>query len=172
MTYDITAAVKSFLTSQNYLILSQRTAESLPPPYGITSRSSSTMTNVLNAMLPIDLPSTGIPMLLTAVALVVVYHTSIAIYNATLHPLAKVPGYKLAGMTKLYKLFWCYHNGRSVYYRKIREMHDQLGPVVRVSPNEISQTSQTKIAICSGGRDACSLARLWASSELHSDITW
>jgi hypothetical protein len=77
-------------------------------------------------------------MLLTAVALLVAYHASIAIYNATLHPLAKIPGYKLAGMTKLYQLFWCYHNGRSVYYRKIREMHDQLGPIVRVSPNEIS----------------------------------
>ncbi|KAH7377150.1 cytochrome P450, partial [Plectosphaerella cucumerina] len=70
--------------------------------------------------------------------LALLYHVLLAVYNVTLHPLARIPGPKLAGMTDLYQMFWCYHNGRSIYYRKIKEMHDQFGPVVRISPHEVS----------------------------------
>ncbi|KUI66622.1 Trichodiene oxygenase [Cytospora mali] len=70
--------------------------------------------------------------------LVIVYHTLVAIYNITLHPLAQVPGFKLAGMTRLYQTYWCYRNGRSLYYRKVQEMHQEFGPIVRVNPNEVS----------------------------------
>ncbi|EGY18686.1 benzoate 4-monooxygenase cytochrome P450 [Verticillium dahliae VdLs.17] len=92
----------------------------------------------METLLPADFCGSGTFILCTAGALVVIYYASVALYNTTIHPLARVPGYRLAGMTNLYQLFWCYHNGRSVYYRKIREMHDQFGPIVRVSPNELS----------------------------------
>lgn len=70
--------------------------------------------------------------------LIVSYHALVATYNITLHPLAKVPGYKLAGMTRLYQTYWCYQNGRSLYYRKVQKMHERFGPIIRVNPNELS----------------------------------
>lgn len=71
-------------------------------------------------------------------SLIVLYHVLTALYNITLHPLAKVPGSKLAGMTRLYQTYWCYGNGRSLYYRKVQQMHERYGPIVRVNPNEVS----------------------------------
>lgn len=66
------------------------------------------------------------------------YQILLVLYNVFLHPLAGVPGYKIAGMTRLYHVYWCYRNGRSQYYRKVSEMHRQFGPIVRISPNEVS----------------------------------
>lgn len=66
------------------------------------------------------------------------YHVLTALYNITLHPLARVPGYKLAGMSRLYQTYWCYRKGRSMYYLKVQEMHEKFGPIVRVNPNEVS----------------------------------
>ncbi|KAK2020743.1 cytochrome P450 [Colletotrichum zoysiae] len=72
------------------------------------------------------------------IILLFVYYISLAVFNVTYHPLADIPGYKIAGMTRLYETFWCYHNGRSIYYRKVSEMHARFGPIIRISPNEIS----------------------------------
>ncbi|KUI62394.1 Trichodiene oxygenase [Cytospora mali] len=41
-------------------------------------------------------------------------------------------------MTRLYQTYWCYWNGRSLYYRKVQEMHQEFGPIVRVNPDEVS----------------------------------
>ncbi|ROV91845.1 hypothetical protein VMCG_09205 [Cytospora schulzeri] len=41
-------------------------------------------------------------------------------------------------MTRLYQTYWCYRNGQSLYYRKVQEMHERFGPIVRVNPNELS----------------------------------
>lgn len=60
------------------------------------------------------------------------------VYNLTLHPLAHIPGPKLAGMTKLYQMFWAYYRGRSIYYQKVREMHQIYGTIVRIAPDELS----------------------------------
>ncbi|RCI13083.1 hypothetical protein L249_0196 [Ophiocordyceps polyrhachis-furcata BCC 54312] len=58
------------------------------------------------------------------------------IYRLYLSPVAAFPGPFLAKITNWYEF---YHNfiHTGMYYRRIREMHDKYGPVVRVSPEEI-----------------------------------
>ena len=80
----------------------------------------------------------GLVILASCMLLVVAYHVLVAIYNITLHPLAKIPGYRLAGATKLYQTYWCYSPKGSIYYRKVHQMHMKFGPIVRVAPNEVS----------------------------------
>lgn len=81
-------------------------------------------------------PSAIVPQVL--IYLIFAYNVLTALYNITFHPLARVPGYKLAGMSRLYQTYWCYRKGRSIYYLKVQEMHDKFGPIVRVNPNEVS----------------------------------
>ncbi|RQM04829.1 hypothetical protein DH86_00003913 [Scytalidium sp. 3C] len=52
----------------------------------------------------------------------------VAIYNIYFHPLAKVPGPKLAAITSLYK---------TKFYLQIDKLHQEYGPVVRICPNEV-----------------------------------
>lgn len=73
----------------------------------------------------------------------ITYQIIIVLYNLFLHPLAGVPGCKNASMTRLYHVYWCYRNGRSQYYRKVDEMHREFGPIVRISPNEVSLSDPT-----------------------------
>jgi hypothetical protein len=68
----------------------------------------------------------------------ITYHLLIALYNLTLHPLASIPGPKLAALTQGYQTFHCYRRGRSQYYLEVKAMHDHYGPIVRICPNEIS----------------------------------
>lgn len=49
-----------------------------------------------------------------------------AIYNVLFHPLAHVPGPKLAGATYLYQTFHCFVGG-SRYYVKIKQLHEIYG---------------------------------------------
>ncbi|TVY82000.1 Cytochrome P450 monooxygenase yanH [Lachnellula suecica] len=59
------------------------------------------------------------------------------LYNVTLHPLANFPGPFWAGLTpwwKTYEEFWI---GTSMLHR-YRELHAKHGPVIRISPNELS----------------------------------
>lgn len=58
-----------------------------------------------------------------------------AVYNAYLHPLRKVPGPFLAGVTELWRTRK-YASGQ--WHQDIVDLHRQYGPVVRVSPNEVS----------------------------------
>lgn len=57
-----------------------------------------------------------------------------SVYRACLHPLASVPGPRLAGVTSLW---YAYHvrNGHMLTLGKT--LHRQYGPVVRVRPNEV-----------------------------------
>lgn len=60
-----------------------------------------------------------------------------ALYNISpLHPLSRIPGPRLAAATYIPEI---YHDvikyGR--YTRRIRVMHEEYGPLVRISPNEI-----------------------------------
>jgi hypothetical protein len=49
-----------------------------------------------------------------------------AIYNVFFHPLAHVPGPKLAGATYLYQTYHSFMGG-SRYYAKIKELHEIYG---------------------------------------------
>ncbi|GAB7365578.1 hypothetical protein MBLNU230_g6650t1 [Neophaeotheca triangularis] len=60
----------------------------------------------------------------------------LAIYRLFLHPLAKVPGPKLAAITGWYEFYFdCFRKGQYVF--KIQELHEVYGPVVRINPWEV-----------------------------------
>lgn len=80
----------------------------------------------------------GFTTLTLCIFLFFAYHVLVGIYNITFHPLTGVPGYRLAGATKLYQTYWCYSPNGSIYYRKVHEMHKKHGPIVRIAPNEVS----------------------------------
>lgn len=56
-------------------------------------------------------------------------------YNIFFHPIRHVPGPFLAKLTRLW-LFW--HDFGGNPHTTIRSLHQKLGPVVRISPNEVS----------------------------------
>jgi hypothetical protein len=76
-------------------------------------------------------------LLLVAIAIV----TNV-VYNACLHPLRKVPGPFLAGITELWRTTK-YASGH--WHQDILDLHHQYGPVVRVSPNEVSFVDQAAL---------------------------
>lgn len=75
--------------------------------------------------------------LLGLAVLWIVYQVLKALYNVSpFHPLAHIPGPKLAAATYLPEF---YHDvvlfGR--YTHEIRDMHRKYGPIVRINPNEM-----------------------------------
>ncbi|KAL3476805.1 cytochrome P450 [Aspergillus californicus] len=56
------------------------------------------------------------------------------VYRLFLHPLAKVPGPFLARTSFLYS-FW--YNLGGQFYLRVEELHEQYGPIVRITPNEV-----------------------------------
>ncbi|KAJ5715840.1 uncharacterized protein N7483_013021 [Penicillium malachiteum] len=70
--------------------------------------------------------------------LVALWVFTTALYRLTLHPLSHIPGPKLAAITQLYQTFYCYYGNKSRFYQKIDDLHAQYGPVVRITPNEVS----------------------------------
>jgi hypothetical protein len=71
------------------------------------------------------------------VAAVLVWITSLAIYRRFFHPLAKIPGPFWASITHFYIVKYNLFSGRSQFYLQIEKLHQQYGPVVRISPEEI-----------------------------------
>ena len=64
------------------------------------------------------------------------YLLGLAIYRLFLHPLASVPGPKLAALSLWYEFYYdCIHAGKMS--SKVSEMHAHYGPVVRISPNHV-----------------------------------
>ena len=57
------------------------------------------------------------------------------IYQRTLHPLAKVPGPSWASLTRLWMVK---HSRDGDMHRTMIALHEQLGPIVRTAPNEVS----------------------------------
>jgi hypothetical protein len=55
-------------------------------------------------------------------------------YRLLLHPLARIPGPVLAGISSAW-LAYHVRNGRSVLIG--RDLHQKYGPMVRVGPNEV-----------------------------------
>ncbi|EMF14032.1 cytochrome P450 [Sphaerulina musiva SO2202] len=82
-------------------------------------------------------PSTGI-LVATFVVIVAQALIATAIYNLFFHKLAKFPGPFLARSSLIWRI---YQSQRGLYHLAIQEQHRKYGPVVRVSPNELSFAS-------------------------------
>lgn len=58
----------------------------------------------------------------------------IALYRLVLHPLASVPGPKLAAVSDIWH---AYHARNGLMLALGKTLHDEYGPIVRVGPNEV-----------------------------------
>ncbi|KAF1983502.1 cytochrome P450 [Aulographum hederae CBS 113979] len=58
------------------------------------------------------------------------------IYRLWFHPIAKFPGPKIAGLTYWYEMYYDIYLGGQ-YGNRIKAMHDQYGPIIRISPAEL-----------------------------------
>jgi cytochrome P450 len=58
------------------------------------------------------------------------------IYRLTLHPLAKVPGPKLAAISSAYAMSWDLPHASS-YIRNFAQWHEKYGPMIRIEPNHV-----------------------------------
>ncbi|KAK4947453.1 hypothetical protein LTR10_013821 [Elasticomyces elasticus] len=62
--------------------------------------------------------------------------SSLVIYRLFFHPLSKVPGPKLAAISRFYDFYYdCIQGGKFSF--KIEELHELYGPIVRIGPNEV-----------------------------------
>ncbi|EYE93682.1 cytochrome P450 [Aspergillus ruber CBS 135680] len=59
----------------------------------------------------------------------------VVVYRIFFHPLAHIPGPLLAGVTSLYCYWYNARSGR--LYLQIQKLHEQYGPVIRITPNEV-----------------------------------
>jgi cytochrome P450 len=66
----------------------------------------------------------------------VLWYAIIVIHRLFFHPLAKVPGHKLAAATLLYQTWHCFVGG-SRFYIQIEKLHEKYGPAIRIGPNEV-----------------------------------
>ncbi|KAG5938708.1 hypothetical protein E4U53_007955, partial [Claviceps sorghi] len=71
-----------------------------------------------------------------ALLLGVLYYAAVVVYRLCFHPLASVPGPKLAAATSWYEFYYDVI-GRGIFCWEIKRMHDRYGPVVRINPNEV-----------------------------------
>ncbi|PGH26436.1 hypothetical protein AJ80_01934 [Polytolypa hystricis UAMH7299] len=76
--------------------------------------------------------------LVAAPALALCYVVLVSIYRLTLHPLAKFPGPKFNAISPIPGIYYLL-KGRLPMVTK--QDHDKYGPVIRVSPNELSFSS-------------------------------
>lgn len=73
--------------------------------------------------------------LLATTSILLLRLIAICVYNAFFHPLQKVPGPRLARVSKLWSRIGNFYGCKS---ERIHEAHIRYGPVVRVGPNELS----------------------------------
>ncbi|OAA69932.1 Cytochrome P450 [Akanthomyces lecanii RCEF 1005] len=58
------------------------------------------------------------------------------VYNLFFHPLRKIPGPRLAAMSSSYEFYYdVLKNG--LYLKKIKELHEIYGPIIRINPREV-----------------------------------
>ncbi|KAH8588948.1 cytochrome P450 [Bisporella sp. PMI_857] len=90
---------------------------------------------VLPILCPINIHYLTGEALATLAVLGVVYILGTGYHNIYLHPLSKFPGPKIFAATELANLYYVFR-GTRVF--KVAQLHDKYGPIVRVSPNELS----------------------------------
>ena len=61
-----------------------------------------------------------------------------AIYRLLLHPLAHIPGPRLAALSTWYECYYdCFYGGGGQYMFKLKELHERYGPIIRPTPSEV-----------------------------------
>ncbi|KAF2727332.1 cytochrome P450 [Polyplosphaeria fusca] len=75
----------------------------------------------------------------STVAAYLAYWIAVYVYRVTFHPLAKFPGPKLAAMTFTfwYEFYYEVYPNQLQYLWKIKELHEQYGPIIRINPRHI-----------------------------------
>ncbi|KFY37873.1 hypothetical protein V494_04603 [Pseudogymnoascus sp. VKM F-4513 (FW-928)] len=71
------------------------------------------------------------------VSALALYLASLVVYRRWFHPLAKIPGPFWASVTHFYIVKYNLFSEKSQFYLKVEKLHQQYGPVVRISPDEI-----------------------------------
>lgn len=72
------------------------------------------------------------------VALLLVYAASRAIFRLYFHPLAKVPGPRLAALSYWYETYYdVFKSPGGQYWHKLEELHKEYGPIIRINPDEV-----------------------------------
>ncbi|KAI1380418.1 cytochrome P450 [Hypoxylon crocopeplum] len=95
---------------------------------------------------------------------------SLIIYRLYLHPLAKIPGPRLAAITSLWYVYQIRKGHMQVLYT---DLHKKYGPVVRISPNEVSFDSKEAYqAIYTGSHFIEKGDFYWALSNNPGRIDW
>lgn len=95
---------------------------------------------------------------------------SLAIYRLYLHPLARIPGPRLAAITSLWYVNQTRKGRMLVVYR---DLHKKYGPAVRISPNEVSFDSKEAFqAIYTGSQYIEKGDFYWAQSRNPGRIDW
>lgn len=78
--------------------------------------------------------TSGLQAIAKIVTIFLVIPLVIALYRATLHPLARIPGPRLAALSNI----WLARRVRDGMMFEIgKEIHKTYGPIVRVGPNEV-----------------------------------
>ncbi|KAF2756045.1 cytochrome P450 [Pseudovirgaria hyperparasitica] len=73
------------------------------------------------------------------VGLLAGYLGGLVAYRIWWHPLAKFPGPKLAAASKLYETYYDLFDGPGGQFpAKVRALHQQYGPIVRITPEELA----------------------------------
>src|ERR1700712_879792 len=79
---------------------------------------------------------------LIAAPLASTYLAGVLIYRLFFAPLSKIPGPKFTAVTQLWLMYHEFKGDRTV---QIDNLHSQYGPVVRVSPSEVSFNDQESL---------------------------
>ncbi|KAJ5624440.1 hypothetical protein N7510_000749, partial [Penicillium lagena] len=64
------------------------------------------------------------------------YNLLMSVYRLHIHPLSRFPGPRLAAMTGLYEIYFAAW-GDGSFDHEIRRLHQEYGPVVRITPDEV-----------------------------------
>ncbi|KAK3323729.1 cytochrome P450 [Cercophora scortea] len=83
----------------------------------------------LSETLGLLLPATAV--------LLATYTVYLAVYRLFLSPLAKVPGPRWAALTYWYEIYYDMFQPAQ-YIFKIKQLHEQYGPIIRITPDEVS----------------------------------
>ncbi|KAK4183514.1 putative cytochrome P450 [Podospora australis] len=76
--------------------------------------------------------------ILAVVVLLFIRRVVVAIHSLYFHPLASIPGPKLAAITRLYELYYAvFAHTKILWVEHERQLHRKYGPIIRIGPNSV-----------------------------------